>query len=209
MIRIDCDKQWKVIAKETRLSGLGGALPRPHKHRYGHSPGLIPYGEAFPDELVDPKDFKEVIQHCHDEQIFPMYHQRDTWGPPGYRWSQNGLPYCWAWGLTAALMDCQAREGRHEDGGVKLLAPVSLGFCVGWKSRGNYLDDAVRGAKDRGICEARFVPNQHSRQYRSYEDGWEANAKQNRVAEAWDTDPRRMLQPCLTIQLRQPASPLR
>lgn len=72
--------------------GEPGVLPR--RTVYGHTPNLIPFGEAYPDKLVAPKDYKEVIAWCHEQKIFPMYHQQATWAPIGFKWNQNGLNYC-------------------------------------------------------------------------------------------------------------------
>ena len=158
-----------------------GALPR--RTLYGRSPHLIPFGEAYPDKLVDPKDYKEVIAWCHERKIFPMYHQQATWGPPGFRWNQNGLNYCWIWSLAGAFMTDRAIEGKP----TILLSPVSLGRIVNWKNAGNYLEDAVAGFREYGLCEMEFTPNQHSRSPKTFRDGWEANALQNRLGDTWDT----------------------
>lgn len=160
-----------------------GALAR--RSVYGRSPWAIPVGEALADKLVDPKDYKEVIQHCHDQQIFPLYHQHATWAPEGQmQWDQNGLGFCWAWGATAGLMDLLAREGKP----VPLLSPVSLGWLVNWRNQGNYLESAIKGLKERGVCEMKYTPDPHSLSYRNYEEGWETNWLGYRLGEVFDTD---------------------
>jgi hypothetical protein len=158
------------------------ALPR--RTVYGYAPGLVPFGDAFPDKLVQPADYKEVIAHCHDQQIFPLYHQRATWAPPGFQWNQNGLNYCWAWSATAALMDLLAREGKP----VPVLSPVSLGWTVNWRNDGNYLESGIKGLMERGVCEMKYTPDPLSRSYRNYEEGWEANALGYRLGEVFDAD---------------------
>lgn len=179
MRRIDCDREWRELVSG---SPALGALPR--QTTYGDAPGLIPFGEAYPSELIDEADFKERIQDAHTRQIFPMYHHRDVWSPPGTRWNQNGLNYCWAYGLVSAMMDTRAREGRiHVD-----LVPESLGHCVGWRNRGNYLDSALRGATERGIGSRAFCPGPHGIDPRKFHSGWEENALKYRLAETWDLD---------------------
>ena len=194
---IDADKlavklapQIKLLKKENRL----GVIRR--KTKYGSAPGLVPLGDT-PDKLVDPKDYKEVIERCHREKIFPMYHQNNTWGPKGFKWNQNGLNYCWAWSLVGDIMNCRAVERKP----TKLLAPVSLGWTVGWKNRGNYLEDGIKAVKERGICEARFVPDEHSKRSSSFEDGWEKNGLLYRLPDdgVWDTDRSNMIQHAITI----------
>ena len=199
MIRINADTQWQELQAIAAKSEDGfGAFPRESK--YGSAPGLVPYGEAYADTLVAPADYKEVIHHCHAQKIFPMYHQANTWMPKGSKWNQNGLPYCWAWGMTAAVMDCQAVEGKR-DATTELLAPVSLGHCVGWKKKGNYLESAIKGVVERGIAPASFIPDPHSRSYKDYLPGWEDAALLNRIPadSVWDTDPDNMLQHAVSI----------
>ena len=191
MIRINCDEQWKSLREKAKP--LRGVIPR--ITAYGDAPNLTPYGEAYPDGLVDPKDYKDVIQHCHDEQIFPVYHQHASWAPTGFRWNQNGLGYCWTWGGTGGVMDCRAREGKP----TVLLAPVSMGYLVGWKNRGNYLESFVEGAMNHGIAPAEYVPNQHSPNPKNFKAGWEEAALNFRIAEAWDTDVRNMIQHAISI----------
>jgi len=175
-----------------------GVIPR--KTRYGDVDAVgIPFGDAFPDKLVDPKDYKEVIQHCHDEQLFPVYHQQSTWAPTDYEWTQNGLGYCWTWSGTGDLMNCQAREGKRVASDDR-LAPVSMGWLVNWRNKGNYLESFIRGVQERGIAPASYVPNQHLTNPRTFKDGWEEAAMKNRLApnSVWDCNPQRMLQHCLS-----------
>jgi len=147
-------------------------------------PGLIPFGEAFPDKLVDPADYKQVIQFCHDRQIFPIYHQRDTWAPKGRRWYQGKLNYCWAWGATAAFKDLRAREGKP----MVELAPVSLGWMVGWNNRGYYIDETLAGIAKRGIAPAECVPDPRNPDPRTFREDWQEQALNYRLGERWDTD---------------------
>jgi len=182
---LDSDSDMRLLTERVGVSGdfKRGALPR--RTLYGRAPGIKPFGEEV-DKLVDEDDFKSVIERCHEEQIFPVYHQRDTWAPAGFQWNQDGLGYCWTWGLTAALMDCRAREGKP----IYVLSPVSLGWLVNWKDEGNYLEDAIRGARERGICEMSFTPDIHSLAYRKYLAGWEENALKYRLGDVWDLDNR-------------------
>jgi len=170
-----------------------GALPR--RSVYGEPEGLVPFGEAYPDTLIQPADYKEVIAECEAERVFPLYHQYASWAPPGAEWSQDGLNYCWAWGVAAALMDLRSREGRE----TVLLSPVSLGWTVGWRNTGNHLESAISGARQRGICSLEFTPEPHSLRPNRYKEGWEDDALNYRIGEVWDCDPRAMLQHALTV----------
>lgn len=182
--RYNCDDpaQMAILCDMTQTSSLKPqALPR--KTKYGAAPGLIPFGDMV-DQLIQPADYKEKIAHCHEAQKFALYHQRASWGPPGFKWDQNGLGYCWTWSGTAALMDCMAREGKP----VLLLSPVSMGRLVGWKNEGNYLESMIQWLKERGPCEMSFTPDMHSRDYRNYKPGWEENGLLYRLHEAYDAD---------------------
>jgi len=172
-----------------------GVMPRQTKYGDADAAG-IPYGEAYPDDLVDLKDAKEIIQHCHDEKIFPVYHQQATWAPTDFEWTQDGLGYCWTWSGTGNLMNCRAREGKE----TVMLAPVSMGWLVNWRNKGNYLESFIRGVQERGIAPASYVPDQHSPNPRKFKKGWEAAALNFRLPEksVWDCDPGKMLQHCLS-----------
>jgi len=172
---------------------------------YGQEPGFR-LVQDFPDGLVDPKDYKEVIAFATAERMFPLDHQRNTWAPPGIRWNQNGIGYCWAWSLAASVMDDEAKEGKRQPGD-DLLAPVSLGWLVNWRDQGNYLSSAIRGATERGICSAKFAPRPHDYTGRSLLNGWEEDALLHRINpdDVWDTDnstKARMIQHCVTILTR-------
>ena len=173
-----------------------GALPR--RTVYGQAPGIDPFGERFPDKLVQPADYKEVILDCHKKKIFPVYHQHVSWAPPGFQWDQDGLGFCWAWSLTGNLMDLRAREGKP----TVLLSPVSLGWLVNWRNQGNYLESAIRGIKERGVCSMEYTPDPHSLNYRQYKEGWEEDALDHRLAEVWDLDngsDARMIQHAISV----------
>jgi hypothetical protein len=181
MKRIDADKLYRSLHGRMKRDAPG-VFPR--QRPYGYEPGLVAFGEAYPDKLVDPADYKEVIKDCHADEVFPFYHQRATWAPSGKRWNQNGLNYCWAWAGTAALMDCEAREGKD----VVELAPVTCGWMVRWKNDGNYLADVVAGMKSRGVAPASYVDDPHDTNYRKFKDGWEEAAFAHRLLDAWDAD---------------------
>jgi hypothetical protein len=200
--RYNCDTQWREMKSE--MASLGedqgfGAMPR--QTRFGDAAarkaGLIPFEEISPVTLIDPKDYKEVITDCHAKKIFPIYHKKANWAPPGFRWNQNGLGYCWTWGGTGAFMDTRAREGKES----VLLSPVSMGFLVDWRNRGNYLESFIQGARDHGIAPMEYTPDQHSTNYRDFKAGWEEAAYQYRLPPdgVWDTNPSKMIQYAITI----------
>lgn len=188
------DEDWSVLCNTK--PGNYGAIPRPREVEYGsaNAPGQ-PMG-YYPDAVVSRADIQETISFCHSEQIFPMYHQ-SQWRELSPRWNQDGLPYCWAWGVTGALMDCRAREGKE----TKLLSPVTLGHAVNWRSRGNTLSSAIYAACTTGVAEMDYTPDPHSRNYKGFRDGWKENAAQYRISEedVFETSPDARLRHCLTL----------
>ncbi len=182
------DSNIDLLLEQVSQYGGPGVLPR--ETEYG-SPeameiGLIPMEPVYGAPNPIPKHkWKEVIDFCHQHKIFPFYHQEVT----GLleNWNQNGLGYCWAWALTAAVMGCRALEGKEP----VLLAPVSLGWAVNWQNTGNTLDRAIRAANQKGIAPQEFVgENKWNRNPNSYKPGWEAEAAKYRPLEWWDINTR-------------------
>ena len=165
----------------------------PRHTRYGEdeawAAGLTPIEYADGVDVIDWLDLKEVLQKAHDDRIMPMYHQFDTWAGEDFRYSQSRTNYCWTWSGTAAVMDCRAAE--HKD--TVKLAPVSMGYLVGWRNRGNYLESFIRGAREQGIAPIDFVDgniNSINRNPGTYKEGWKEERKKYRLNEIWDTNTR-------------------
>lgn len=144
------------------------------------SMGLRPI-EDYPDVLVDWDDAKEIIAFCHATEIFPMYHL-DASGVMDAGWDQDGYGFCWAYGLSAAVMSCRAAEGKAP---VR-LAPFSLGWLVNWRNSGYYCDRAIAGARQAGIASAEYVP-EHTLNSSRFKAGWQDDALQYVPTEWWDT----------------------
>lgn len=170
-----------------RVSATVDGAPQwyPRQSRYGtaeaSSMGLVPMGD-FPDMLPDPSDFKAIITYCHEQKIFPMYHL-DSSGVMNAGWDQDGYGFCWAYGLTAAVMGCRNAEGKPP----KRLSPFGLGECVNWKNSGYYCDRAIAYAKTHGIPEVAYVPEYNLRPS-TFKSGWQQNALLHRPREWWDTE---------------------
>lgn len=169
----------------------------PRQTRYGEADaeaiGLTPV-EAVPDVLVPKDSFKEVIARCEAEQSFPIHHMYASWCPKGTKFNQASLSYCWTWSGTGCVMTVRAAEGKP----LVLLAPVSMGFLVGWKNQGNYLESYIQGAREKGICPGDI--NDHTNQASKWPD---AERVKYRIKTVWDTNPRdgdaTMNQHCLSI----------
>ena len=183
------------------FDGFGGQQIIPRLSTYGEQDaldlGLQPL-ESVPDVLVPKDSYKEVIEHCHKEKVFPLYWMYDSWCPAGTKWNQDGLGYCWTWSGTACVMTVRAAERKP----LVQLSPVSMGFLVGWANRGNYLESYIKGARETGITPASFVPNQHSPNPSSFKDGWEDARKLYLLDAVYDTSNRSkevMTQHCISI----------
>ena len=171
------------------------ALPR--RELYG-SPqadelGLTPV-EAVPDVLILPDQYDEKIKEAHDQQNMPVYHMRATWRPPGYKYNQNGIGYCWTWGGTGCLMTTRACEDKD----TVFLAPVSMGYLVGWADRGNYLGSFIQGAREQGICPA---VDGNMNDLRRSASVWNAVGRRDefKLDLVWDTRSSAMKQHCVSI----------
>jgi len=142
--------------------------------------GYVPLTD-FPELLVPKADWKEVIADCHARQIFPMYHLQNAHVMD--KWYQDAYGYCWAYDTTAAVMGCRAVEGQR----AVRLSPFGLGWLVGWRNRGFYVDKALEGARERGIPPADYVP-EYQLDTDKFKAGWEKEALKYRPLEWWDTN---------------------
>ena len=76
-----------------------------------------------------------------------------------------------------------------------MLAPVSLGWLVNWKSQGYYLDETAAGIKKYGIAPADYVAggfNSMDRNPRNYREGWEEVRSDYRLDDVLDINTNRV-----------------
>ena len=143
--------------------------------------GLVPL-EAYPDQVITWDKVPETIERCHAEKVFPLYHlHKYLWKPED--WYQDGYGYCWAYGLTAAVALARAVEGQP----TVRLSPTSLGWLVGWRNRGYYCDEAIAGARSRGIAPVDYCP-ELVLDIKKFKPGWETEALKYRPLEWWDVN---------------------
>lgn len=198
VLRINTDNPADMaLLKEHPMFGVPEVYPR--RTRYGEADalalGLEPV-EAVPDVLVPKDSFKEVIEACEKAQSFPLHHMHASWAPPGLKYNQNGLPLCWTWSATACLMTLRSAELKP----TVSLAPVSMGYLVGWRDQGNYLESVINGLRDKGVCPGDLNDHRNSASAWSSLDSERAKY---RLLSVWDTNPRAgdavMTQHCLSI----------
>jgi len=185
----DDDVMHDLIHRERALTGQGPGIEK-RQVAYGSVEaarcGLTPFGDAVPDgDLIHPDDFKEVIELCHAKKLFPIYHIQAL-GEKMSPWNQNGLNYCWAWGITGGMMAQLAAMLGAEN--VPALAPVSLGWTVNWRNAGNYLTDAIQAATTKGVAPLELVDHQHSRSPSRYKTGWDRARLHFRLTETFDVN---------------------
>lgn len=146
--------------------------------------GLIPFAQ-YPDAVIEWDKVPEIIERCHRDKVFPLYHlHKYLWDPAD--WSQDGLGFCWAYGLTASVVLARAVEGQP----TVRLSPTSLGWLVGWRNRGYYCDEAIEGARSKGIAPVDYAP-ELSLSPSKFKNGWETEALKYRPLEWWDVDTNR------------------
>ena len=192
--------------KEMRVKA---GLPREFKEvkerrtKYGepaaYEAGLIPLDDV-PDVLIPKDSIEDAIEESHILQTLPMYHMHYTWRPVGFRYNQNGLGYCWTWSGTGCMMTCRALEDKD----TVLLAPVSMGYLVGWGNRGNYLESYIKGAREDGVCSVPEGEDINStNRSSSFWEQHKGTRKLYRLDKVWDVNTRSgdstTLQHCASI----------
>jgi hypothetical protein len=198
--RFDTDKDMAALVAQRHNPKVSEIFAR--QSRYGDALaeefGLQPI-ESVPDVLIPKDSYKEVIDTCHALKVFPIYHQYNSWCPPGQKWNQNGLGYCWTWSGTAALMTVRAAENKE----LVQLAPVSMGYLVNWRNAGNYLESFIKGAREQGIAPASHVPDSLKNNPSSFKPGWDTERAKYKLDGVWDTNTQdsdsTTIQHCLSV----------
>jgi hypothetical protein len=162
--------------------GLMGVKPRPEQYAYGSEKAISMGMKPAPyymseDDLVPEKDIEKYIAHCHQMKLFPMYHMEDS----GLfdDWTQNGLNYCWAWGIACCMMTERLTAGHSP----LALAPTSLGWTVNWRNSGGYLGETIQAVTEQGVAPLDSVNDIHSTRPSLFDKDWEEKALENRVLE--------------------------
>ena len=90
-------------------------------------------------------------------------------------------------------MSCRALEDKE----TVILAPVSMGYLVGWADRGNYLESFIKGAREQGICPA---VDGNFNDLRRSASVWNAVGRRNefQLDKVWDCRRSAMVQHCIS-----------
>lgn len=147
--------------------------------------GLVPF-DSYASTLdhrdvsnMTDAELKDFLNVCNKEKRFPKYHQETM--EVLKTWNQGNLGYCWAFSATACVMGVRQVEGQS----YVELAPESLGWLVGWRNRGFFMDQTLIGIRERGIAPRAMVPRL-SIDPNQFADGWQSEALKYRVVEWWD-----------------------
>jgi len=151
--------------------------------------GLYPM-DAIPDVLLQPDQYEDALQFAHDQQTLPIYHMHKTWRPPGTKYNQDGIGYCWTWSGTGCLMTTRAMEDKD----TVILSPVSMGYLVNWADRGNYLESFIQGAREDGVYPGPLNSLDRNRNSWPFDD----KRKLYRLDKVWDTNKSSMKQHCIS-----------
>jgi hypothetical protein len=180
-----------------RLKPMPGLMEyRPRREEYGSAEaiaaGLEPV-ENSPDVLLQPDQYRDAVKLAHEQQTMPLYHCY-KWRPAGFKYNQDGIGYCWTWSGTGCMMTTRAAENRP----LVKLAPVSMGYLVGWKDEGNYLESYIRGAREQGVCPS---PDGDINSLNRSSAYWENVGERGkyRLDKVWDTRANAMEQHCVSI----------
>jgi hypothetical protein len=149
-----------------------------------------------PPSMIDPSDYKDAIAYAHEQQVMPMYYTY-LWRPKGWRYTQNGIGYCWTWSGSGCMMTLRAIESKD----LVFFAPVAMGYLVGWADRGNYLLSFIKGAREDGLfaVSSRDLINDHTIGRRGQDKYPMGGDRQLYLLdEVWDLNDRNMIQQCVT-----------
>ncbi len=155
--------------------------------------GLRPFADAKP-ELIPWDDMEERINEANAKKQMPMHYLEDADAQPH---NQARTNLCWNYGLALTLEALRLMQHLS----YRRLGGPSLGWLVGWKNRGYYLAATIKGAIERGIASAWFVPDGVYTPA-TFKEGWEDDALNNRPLEFTDTDrtsERFMAQQCASL----------
>jgi hypothetical protein len=176
------------LRNQSMLPTYSEVIPRDYEKRpVGTIPNVpaVASGDEYgaPDMLVPKAEYKDAIDFASEFQVFPSFAQKASWAPDGFRYNQNGLGYCWTWGGTACCMDLQQIHCVD----VIPLAPVSMGYLVGWANRGNYLESYIGGAREQGVCAA---IDGNINDHRNSRNVWSDQERPVKLDKVWDIDTR-------------------
>jgi hypothetical protein len=155
------------------------AMPR--RSPYGSLSFARPLAQAIP--IIPRSEWKRMIAG-KDANNSWMRYINDQAGVPCL--DQNGLGYCHAYGTVGAGMTARAVHGLPM---IHLSSESVGGIVTGWKNQGAMPDDDLAVFVRYGACAQSFMDKEHSLRPSLWKPGWEKDALNHTVVEAFDLDP--------------------
>ena len=199
---VDLDGDVNYLINQSPTGANKEVWERPRGYEYGSNRLAREYQiqpiEAFSSapQMLDPSEYKDAVQYATEQQVMPFFYTY-KWRPKGFKYTQNGIGYCWTWSGCGAMMTTWLIEGKD----LIYFVPVAMGYLVGWRDRGNYLMDFVKGAREDGLfatTDQRLL-NDHTIG-RAGESKYPLGGDRqlHLLDEVWDLNSGNMVQQCLT-----------
>lgn len=114
------------------------------------------YATRFAGEVFPRSQWDDLMKRQDDNQSSP-----DHWRLRGQVpvLDQNGLPYCWCYGVTGAIMTVYAQMGMNPT--PKLSATSAAAQGKGWREQGGWGGEAIEYINKYGLAELDVWP-EHS-----------------------------------------------
>lgn len=159
------------------VTGTYNRWPRvPSDRQKGYVPrdySQIPYGAygatPFGDNELVPRD--EWYERC--QELERTKTRLSDWAKrAGFKIkNQNGIPYCWIFGVVAGCEIKRLAQGASEH--IK-LSPASTGCRItGYRSRGGWGDEACKGIEKWGLVPESMWPQAAINRRYSTDEAWE------------------------------------
>jgi hypothetical protein len=113
------------------------------------------YAPRYAGEVIPRSQWSDLIKRQDDNQTSPEH-----WAINGKVpiLNQNGLPYCWMYGVVGAVMCAYAQTGRLAPH-LSATGPAAQG--KGWREQGGWAGEAIEYIEKFGIPELKYWP-EHS-----------------------------------------------
>lgn len=159
-----------------------GLIPRPANRPLGCS------APVFNKPLIPRDEWGDRIEEKRKHKAM-LSDVRNIMGENGGMipaLNQGRDPWCWAFSPVTAITLARANAGLPYQ---HLSANAVANKITGFNIRGGWSEDAMEHMQQLGAPETAFWPEQSNMRHFDNPDTWE-NAKQQKITEWWDIDPR-------------------
>lgn len=129
----------------------GGYVNRDYaRFPFGH------YAPPFSGQIIPRSQWTDLIKRQDDNETSPLHVHKKNKLPI---LDQNGLPYCWGYGVTAAIMNRYAAFGMQP---VPHLSATSCAAQIkGFRKQGGWAGEFIKGLAKYGLATVQTWP-EHS-----------------------------------------------